>query len=698
MKEFGMTVRPALGALCLGIGSLGTAQAETAFFGASDDDYILADTVGWSRHNWGVYPELAIGLNAASQPYRSLLRFDLSSLGSETSITSATFTLTATRVHKLIQANGSFDLNLFLLSDANRDWNEGVQLEYPAVTGEPCWRYRQFDNGYWAGGPGIGNSTASPGIAALLGTVQIDVTNTVAGTTYLFTIDSAEGLAALANWAAGGDNAGFFMATDEGSVTNAQNAIYFGSSENTTPAYRPKLTVHTTTGDVVFAPSDDTFIWNGTFVDYSDLNLGQSARLRAGLYAANQPYRSLLRFDLSSLRARYTALDTATLTFTVTDTNLLSSARGNFALRLFLMDNANADWTEGTKNMASETGSACWEFRKYDTASWTGGPGIGNSAVSAGLSNLLASVTVDVASVTNGQKVVFVLDSDTVRSALDAWSRGGTNAGLLLVSDETATGQNAIGFGSGEEPTADSRPVLAVTYTADETAFVAASDNFMYDMGTYTNFNWGKWSSPWLAIGLNSSITRYRSLMRFDLTSLARAHKQIKWATLTLTQANNSKINPANGGSFGVRLLLLADANAGWIEGTKNAEPAGTGESCWARQQYSTVPWVGGPGIGNSTNSAGVAAQLATATVNASTINVGTNIVFCIESPEGLATLERWARGGTNAGLLLTTDEASPGQNALFVGSREHATASYRPTLRVVMEPKIPQGTLIRVQ
>ena len=32
-----------------------------------------------------------------------------------------------------------------------------------------------------------------------------------------------------------------------------------------------------------------------------------------------------------------------------------------------------------------------------------------------------------------------------------------------------------------------------------------------------------------------------------------------------------------------------------------------------------------------------------------------------------------------------------------FPGQGEHATAAYRPTLRVVLEPKIPQGTLIRV-
>jgi hypothetical protein len=698
MKRLSVSAKIILGALLTGACFTENVRAAEAFFGASDDNYILADTVGWSRYNWGIYPSLVVGLNDFSAPYRSLLRFDLSGLGAATSITSATLTLTTTRVDKLHTAYGNFDLRLFLLSNANKDWIEGAQVEYPAVTNEPCWRYRQLCTGYWAGGPGIGNSTNSAGIAALLGTVSVDVTNTVIGTAYTFTINTPEGISALTNWAAGGANAGFFMTTDEGSVTNAQNAIYFGSKENPTPACRPKLTVRTTTGDVTFGSSGDTFIWNAGYTCFSENNWGQSALLRTGTYAAGQPFRSLLRFDLTSLRACYNAMNGATLSFTVIDTNLLSVSRGNLNLRLLLLDNANADWTEGSKIGFPETGSACWEFRKNNTAVWTGGAGIGNSAASNGLSNLLATVTVDVATVTNGQKIVFALDSSAARSTLDTWARGGTNAGLLLASDETANGMNALGLGSAEETTLANRPVLAVTYTTDETAFAASADNFMYTSGIYTNFNWGKWSLPWLAVGLNSPVDAYRTLLRFDLTSLARAHKQVKWATLTLTEASNSKINPANGKSFGLRLLLPADANAGWGEGTKDAAMAGTGESCWAWQQYNTAPWVGGPGIGNSTNSVGVAAQLATATVNASTVNVGTNIVFYIESPAGLAALERWARGGTNGGFLLATDEASSGQNALFVASREHTTASYRPTLRVVLEPKLSQGTLIRVQ
>jgi len=134
--------------------------------------------------------------------------------------------------------------------------------------------------------------------------------------------------------------------------------------------------------------------------------------LWTGLNGVNWPYRSLLRFDLSSLRARYTALESATLTLAVRDVSKISVARGNFDLKLFLVDDANAAWTEGTKNAAvAGAGDSCWEFLSFDTVGWAGGKGIGANSTSTGVSNLLASVTVDVATVTNGHKIVFTLDS-----------------------------------------------------------------------------------------------------------------------------------------------------------------------------------------------------------------------------------------------------------------------------------------------
>ncbi len=687
-----MTVRIFLSALFLGAGLAGTARASEALLGASEDNFVLPDTVAFSRHNWGVYPELVAGLNATNQPYRSLLRFDLSSLGASTSITSATLTLTVTRTNKLSQLRGNFALNLFLLANANKAWVQGTNSEVTATAGESCWRYRQYDTANWTGGPGIGNTTNSAGIAALLACVAVDVTNTVVGDKFTFTVDTADGVAALAAWAAGGDNAGLFLTTDE--VYGGQNAIYFGSKENATAGNRPQFVVHTMTGDVSFGAADDTFILNGG-VDYGGLNnWGVYTELWAGLLAADQPYRTLLRFDLSPLRARYTTLDSATLTLTVVNTNRISVERGNFELRLFQLADANAGWVEGAKNAAlSDMGESCWEYRRYDTNIWAGGRGIGNSTASAGISNLLAAVTIDVATITNGQKIVFTLSSPTARAVLEAWACGRTNAGLFLASDETSNGRNSIGFGSSEHATPASRPQLAVTYTTDETAFIASEDNFMYNSASYTNTNWGT-TTP-IVIGLNSATTTYRTLMRFDLSTLNRQQKQVKWATLTLTETAIAKIVKANG-NFETRLFLLADSNAGWVEGSKNAATAGTGESCWRWRQYNTVGWTGGEGIGISTNS-GIRTLLATATIDVNTFVIGSTVTFFIESPEGLAALETWARGGTNAGFLLTTDEASGGMNALQVASSEYATVASRPTLRVVLEPKILRGTLIRI-
>lgn len=65
--------------------------------------------------------------------YRSLLRFDLSGLGAETSITSAPLSLAVTQTNKLQQAHGNFALKLFLLDNANTDWVQGTKLEHTAT-------------------------------------------------------------------------------------------------------------------------------------------------------------------------------------------------------------------------------------------------------------------------------------------------------------------------------------------------------------------------------------------------------------------------------------------------------------------------------------------------------------------------------------------------------------------------------------
>jgi hypothetical protein len=238
-------------------------------------------------------------------------------------------------------------------------------------------------------------------------------------------------------------------------------------------------------------------------------------------------------------------------------------------------------------------------------------------------------------------------------------------------------------------------PLSALDLTREETRFVASEDNFMYSSSAsgWWNRNWGKWTTPQLGIGLNNTAKdTYRALLRFTLTNLNLRARTVTAATLTLTQASNGKIVPANG-AFETRLFLLDESNAEWIEGTNSAALASPEESCWNWRRYDTAAWSGGPGIGNGAALPGIASLLAAAAIDADTIAVGTPVTFRIDSPDGLAALEKWARGGSNAGFLLATDEVSGGQNALLVASREHGTAAWRPTLTVVTEPKTETGT-----
>ena len=696
MKRYGNVLGVFCMALLISLFSGLTIKADEAVYTPSDDNFILNDYYEgspWYLANWGTYNQLAIGLNSGGQPFRGLMRFDISSLGAANSITSATLTVTVTRTDKLSQGYGNFDLNLFLLDNTNSNWVEGASSETTADTGEPCWRYRKYDTDNWSGGPGIGNSTASPGISNLLATVNVDVTNTVNGDKMTFTINSAVGLAALTSWASGENNAGMLLVTDEADA--GRNAIYFGSKEHSTAASRPSLTVHTTAGSTSYGTSDDTFIWNSLFTYFSDFNWGVRSEIFAGVNGVNDwVYRTLLRFDTSSLKARYTTIDSATLTLTVTATNRLNAARGDFDLNLFQLDDSNAEWVEGTKNTAiAGEGESCWERRKYNVADWTGGQGVGISTVSSGISNLLASVFVDVDTITNGQKIVFTLDSPEAVAAVSAWCEGRTNAGLLLATDEEDNGQNALVFASSENGIAANRPQLTVNYTADETEFGASDDNFMYSS---LDWNWGAWTTPQLVIGMNNTTARFRGIMRFDPSSLDIAGKQVKCATLELTIDATSKLSSANG-DFETRLLLLANANADWVEGTKSATTAGIGETNWEYRKYNTEAWTGGAGIGNSTNSTGVSALLDTVDIDTSNMWVGKKLTFIIDTPEGLAALTSWIRGGSNPGFLLATDENPIGMNAIHVGTKEHGTADRRPVLRIVLEPKTPIGTVILI-
>ncbi len=216
---------------------------------------------------------------------------------------------------------------------------------------------------------------------------------------------------------------------------------------------------------------------------------------------------------------------------------------------------------------------------------------------------------------------------------------------------------------------------------ADVTNFGASDDNLIYNgSAAFRDANWGEWGTRQIAVGENStsfSNATYRSLIRFDIGALDGQFASIDSATLTLTLAYTNKVTA----DVDVRLFLLDSLNSGWVEGTKSATTAGLGESCWNYLAYSNTPWVGGPGIGNSSDSAGIGELLDTVTVQTNGLALNTQYTFMIDSVGGLAALTSWATGGANAGFLLATPETYGFQNAPYFWSSEATTLAYRPEL-----------------
>jgi hypothetical protein len=237
-------IRTGFAAALFSFASAINAPADVKTVTATDDNFMYSATAPtcFSDKNWGNNRNMLVGINNPAQDkYRSLLRFDLSSLDDATEVSSATLTLTVSVVAKIKPANGNFTVNLFLLNNANKGWREG-DGDGAIKPGASCWDYLDHKSTVWTGAAGAGNSTASAGISALVGSVTINTGSEIAiGKKVSFTINSPEGLAAIKAWIKGGDNAGFLLATDE--LSAGQNTIGFYASEATDSSGRPKLEI-----------------------------------------------------------------------------------------------------------------------------------------------------------------------------------------------------------------------------------------------------------------------------------------------------------------------------------------------------------------------------------------------------------------------------------------------------------------------
>ncbi len=227
--------------------------------------------------------------------------------------------------------------------------------------------------------------------------------------------------------------------------------------------------------------------------------------------------------------------------------------------------------------------------------------------------------------------------------------------------------------------------------------FGSTGDNFMYSpMG---NYNWGSWEHILVGPNLTTNGPPYRGLLHTDINSLTSVPNiSVQSATLTLTVSSVAKRGTL--ANYDVELYLLDDSNAGWVEGTGNATVV-NGASSWNYLAYNATPWTGGAGVGASVGSAGLRALLGTATIVPASMAIDDKVSFQITSPEGVAALQSWSTGGTNAGFFLKTSTdtgtTTSDWGAVYFGSKENSTISRQPVLSVDYTTPIALGDVIGV-
>jgi hypothetical protein len=86
-----------------------------------------------------------------------------------------------------------------------------------------------------------------------------------------------------------------------------------------------------------------------------------------------------------------------------------------------------------------------------------------------------------------------------------------------------------------------------------------------------------------------------RSLLRFDVTSLAGQPGVAESITLRLFVSGVFATGSNDGGN--IDIFRIANANAGWIEGTGNLSAALAGEPSWNNRVHPSTPWAGTAGL-----------------------------------------------------------------------------------------------------
>ena len=191
----------------------------------------------WNR---GSYENTAAGRGASSSILqRALLKFDLSAIPAGATIDSATLTLTCTGQ----SSTGSNTINAYKLL---RAWSEGKESTY-VLNADSSWNYSDYSTAWGTAGA---DNTTNDRSSSSMGSVAIG--DACANQTHTISLDTAT----VSGWInAPVTNLGFILIGDES--TNDSSKI-FGSAENSTASYRPKLTIAYTTDSDQSSPATQT--------------------------------------------------------------------------------------------------------------------------------------------------------------------------------------------------------------------------------------------------------------------------------------------------------------------------------------------------------------------------------------------------------------------------------------------------------
>ncbi len=214
---------------------------------------------------------------------------------------------------------------------------------------------------------------------------------------------------------------------------------------------------------VNLGPSGDTTLFESS----PDDNTGGNPILGAGANSKLERSHCLLRFNVAGSLPSNASIQSVTLTLTVVKEPGTAPADSTFDLHRVLVD-----WGEGTGTGSGEggrpavTGEATWNRRFHPSTSWSA-PG--------------ASAPTDFSSTISASQFVQGLASynfnSTANMVADAkqWlSNPSTNFGWILTSESEATPKSLRYFGSRENSTATSRPVLSVQYVIPVTPTIKA--------------------------------------------------------------------------------------------------------------------------------------------------------------------------------------------------------------------------------